>query len=253
MEIPTIGFGTYQLSDAYTSVLTALKLGYRHIDTATLYKNEAPVGQAIRDSGISRREIFITTKVSAKDIRKGNIKEAVNFSLQAINCEYIDLILLHSPVKQKQKNIHAYQELLTASDLVRFVGVSNYNKTFLKSIEHLPKPYVNQIEVSPFCQQIETINYCRENGIKIVAHSSIHPIRCGNIDLEIVDRLSHKYLVTHATILLGWALKMDYHIIPKSSCVKHMEDNLNISLILKEDDMAILEDVPKCSKYPHFI
>lgn len=247
MDIPLIGFGTYQLSNTYENVLQALQLGYRHIDTATLYKNEAHVGQAIRDSGINRSEIFITTKISLRDIKKNKIKEAVDYCLTTLNCEYIDLMLLHAPVLSNNLiNIKAYQELCLIKDLlvnkIRYIGVSNYNKTQLLSINHLPKPYANQIEVTPFCRKLETVTYCKENNIKIIAHSSLYYLK----EYEKIEELQQYNI---ANIMLSWAIHNSYCIIPKSTNKKHMSSNLTLS----NNKEKILDNMPQSfCKYPHF-
>lgn len=247
MDIPLIGFGTYQLPNTYENVLLALQLGYRHIDTATLYKNEAQVGQAIRDSGINRSEIFITTKISLHDIKKNNIKEAVDYCLTTLNCDYIDLVLLHAPILSNNLiNVKAYQELCLVKNMlvnkIRYIGVSNYNKKQLLSINHLPKPYVNQIEVTPFCKKSETVAYCKENDIKIVAHSSLYYLK----EYEKIKELQQYDI---ANIMLSWAIHNSYCIIPKSTNKEHMLNNL----ILSPNKEKILDNVQQSfCKYPHF-
>lgn len=244
MDIPTLGFGTYQLENTYSHVLNALKLGYRHIDTATLYKNEDQVGRAVRDSGIDRKLIFITTKISLRDIKKNDINKAIEYSLKELDIEYIDLVLLHAPCKSK--DVTAYQELCCNPKIIKY-GVSNYNKTQLQSISHLPLPYVNQIEVTPFCRKLDTVAYCVERGIKIVAHSSLY---CR--DQTLIKTMANKYKITPESILLSWATQHNFCIIPKTSNIEHMIDNMT-QVILADNDFNVLNNVDQViCKYNRF-
>lgn len=229
MELPLIGYGTYRLKNPYTNILYALRLGYRSIDTASLYQNEVEVGKAIKDSGIPREEIFLTTKVKLADLLKGEegIRSVVKLSLERLNT-YIDLLLLHVPTNNLREN---WQTLISLqSSQVRRIGVSNFD---IKHLEQLSGevPYANQIELSPFLPRKELVSYCQKLGIKIIAHSSLTKGRKLNDQRLIV--LSQNKGTTPAQLLLSWAVSQGFAVIPMSSNKDHIKENLIIPLDLQ--------------------
>jgi diketogulonate reductase-like aldo/keto reductase len=230
MELPNIGLGTYQLDheQTYRSVRWALEIGYRHI-TAALYRNEKQVGQAIRDSGICRQQIFVTTKISAKAIRQGELQPAIESSLHQLDLDYIDLMLLHSPDARLNQTWNELSRLYCLYDNIRYIGVSNYQEIHLKQLEDaVIKPYANQIEVSPFLTRQKLRQYCHNQDIHVVAYSSLTKGRQLNI--------------TSATVLLKWALQKNLKIIPRSSNQQHIFDNFNLgSELLSEEIMRWLD------------
>jgi diketogulonate reductase-like aldo/keto reductase len=232
MELPDIGLGTYQLDheQTYRSVRWALEIGYRHIDTAALYRNEKQVGQAIRDSGICRQQIFVTTKISTKAIRQQQLQPAIESSLQQLDLDYIDLILLHSPDTRLNQTWNELSRLYCLYDNIRYIGVSNYQQVHLKQLQDaVIKPYANQIEVSPFLRRQQLREYCHNQGIHVVAHSSLTK----GIQL---DKLNS------ATLLLKWALQNNLKIIPRSANRQHIFDNFNLgSELLSEEIMRRLD------------
>ncbi len=251
MELPYIGLGTYQLDfeQTYRSVRWALEIGYRHIDTASLYRNEKQVGQAIRDSGISREEIFVTTKIPLKAIRQFQLLPAIENSLQKLDVGYIDLMLLHSPsfnplVSQTwEKLTKLYCEIYKKSELIQHIGVSNYQEKHLKQLEGI-KPYANQIELTPFLPQKKLREYCQNQGISIIAHSSLTKgIQLNNQQLlEMLNENSDK--LTSSALLLKWALQNNLKIIPRSSNHKHILANFNLpSELLSEQIMKYLDNL----------
>lgn len=238
MDIPEIGFGTYKLlDDTYQMVLNSLKHGYRHVDTAFIYKNEEAVGKAIKDSGIKREDIFLTTKVWIKDIVKGRqgIINGVKRSLKRLDTDYIDLILLHAPIEDRLVESWQTMEDIKKgliNDLenkVRHIGVSNYKIRDLEVIMNPNmfriKPYCNQIEVHPFLQRRELVRYCKNNSIKIVAHSSL--LQGQKHDDEQLNLIASKYNCRVSELLLNWALDKDFVVIPRTSKNEHMEINFN--------------------------
>ena len=249
MKLPDIGFGTYQLDfeQSYRSVRWALEIGYRHIDTATLYRNEKQVGQAIRDSGISREEIFVTTKIPLKAIRQSQLLPAIENSLQKLDVGYIDLMLLHSPSFKPQVSqtweefTKLYCEIYKRSGLIQHIGVSNYQEKHLKQLEGI-KPYANQIEVTPFLPQKKLREYCQNQGISIIAHSSLTKgIQLNNQQLLTI-RNSEK--LTSSALLLKWALQNNLKILPRSSNKKHILANFNLpSKLLSEQIMKYLDNL----------
>lgn len=247
--IPIIGFGTYQLKDdeAYQSTLHALKIGYRHIDTAVLYKNEKEVGKAIVDSKVPRNEIFITTKVLTKDQIKGkkNILRSFNKSLQSLQTDYVDLLLLHVPVEEKLIENWLILEELYETKKCKMIGVSNFSIKHLEVFEENKKngvikiyPMVNQIELSPFLTRDKLVEYCKNKKIIVEAHTSL--TRGNKINDKIVTELAEKYSITNAQLLLKWAQQNGYIILPRSHQKEHIEENfkvLELKITISDDDM----------------
>lgn len=226
MDIPPIGFGTYLLGDkAYESILHALKLGYRHFDTANLYKTEVALGKAIKDSGVPREEIFITTKVSIHHLRKNKIMTGIKRSFERLDVEYIDLMLLHLPIDCKKNwNILVEAYLGEMKDKIRFIGVSNYSIDDLEEIKDSEvKPYVNQVELSPFFTRDKLITYCNKNEIKIVAHSSL--TKGEKLDDETLLEIAYECNLTPAQVLLRWAIEKNYVVIPRADDVNYIKEN----------------------------
>jgi diketogulonate reductase-like aldo/keto reductase len=212
-----LGFGTYQLRDqtAKNSILHALKVGYRHIDTASLYKNEAYVGEAIKESGIPRSEIFITTKVNIVELIKGReaIIKSVNKSLQRLQTDYVDLLLIHKPIFEEEKLKQAWEtfEFLQQSGKVLRIGVSNFEIPMLNTLlqNATIKPYVNQIEIHPLLPRPLLVGWCKENGILPVAYAILN----GKLD---------KYKPKD---LIQWAYINNLTILLRSSNPIHIEEN----------------------------
>ena len=255
MELPDIGFGTYQLEQTYRCVRWALEIGYRHIDTAALYRNEEQVGQAIRDSGISREEIFVTTKIPLKAIRQAQLLPAIENSLQKLDLGYIDLMLLHSP-SSKQPISEIWREFtrlyseIYRSGLIQHIGVSNYQEKHLKQLDGI-KPYANQIEVTPFLPQKKLREYCQNQGIHVVAHSSLTKgIQLHNQQLlKIMTKNTER--LTSSGLLLKWALQNKIKIIPRSSNHKHILANFNLSSELLSEQMMKCLDNLDCGFATH--
>jgi diketogulonate reductase-like aldo/keto reductase len=217
-------------------VKSALDAGYRYVDTAVLYKNEKSVGDAIVDSKIKREEIFITTKVRIDDINKGRNKiiESIKLSLENLKLAYIDLILLHAPPHDDRRLIESWKtmeeivdnKIDELKDKVKFIGVSNYG------IKHLDKlknngcrmPYANQIELSPYLQQKELVKYCKDAGIKIIAHS---PLTKGEkLKDERLIKIAEKYNLTPAQLMIKWCVDSGCCVIPRTSRVDHLLENI---------------------------
>ena len=241
MSIPKIGFGTYQLLDrvAYESVACALKEGYRHIDTAKLYKNEAYVGQAIADSGISRDSLFITTKVLNKDQIKGKkrILDAFEKSLSDLKTDYVDLLLLHAPIMDKLANSWEQLEYLYNHKKCKMIGVSNFEISDLKFFEesNVIKPMVNQIELSPFYTRNELVSYCRKNNIIVEAHTSL--TRGEKFNNDVLCEIAKNNKMSVPSVMLRWGLQNDYIILPRSDKPEEIRENIRVvdKVIGKED------------------
>ncbi|MGB3508341.1 MAG: aldo/keto reductase [Microcoleaceae cyanobacterium] len=222
-----IGLGTYRLYEqTYSVCRMALEMGYRHIDTATLYKNEAEVARAIAESGIPREEIFVTSKIPLKAILSGRIRDAARQSLEKL--EAIDLLLLHAPGSDP---LSAWQVMLEIRNWegISDVGVSNFNIQHLQLLKYSP-PKWNQFEISPFLQRRELVNYCHRQGIKIVAHSPL--VKGKRLDTPKLITIANNCGCTPAQLLLAWSVNKGFVSIPRSSKREHLQVNLETKEIM---------------------
>jgi diketogulonate reductase-like aldo/keto reductase len=243
-QMPLLGFGTWQAKNgetAYNAVRYALKAGYRHIDTAKFYRNEVSVGRAIRDSGIPREEIFVTTKIFPTDAMK--IDKSFKNSLNRLGIDYIDLYLIHWPVPGIVKKAWAkMEEIYKKSNKLKAIGVSNHSVAQLKSILSVAtvKPSVNQIKCSPYNYDPAMHKFCDENGIIMEAYS---PLTRGNMlgDAKLAT-IAKKYNKTPAQILLRWCVQKDVVTIPKSVHEKRITENADIfDFEISDADMGKLD------------
>ncbi|WGI17012.1 aldo/keto reductase [Methanonatronarchaeum sp. AMET-Sl] len=232
LEIPSIGFGTYRLkgTEAMKAVLSALKMGYRHIDTAEYYDNEEMVGKAIKKSNIDREKIFLTTKIWKTNLRYEDVKNSFKDSLNKLNTEYIDLLLIHwpNPDIELKETIKAMNELQD-SDQVRHIGVSNFDVNLMKkAIKHSKYPITtNQVEYHPFKKQTEILDFCRNKNIILTAYS---PLAKGKVtENNVLKKIGDKYDKTASQITLRWQIQQKNVIaIPKASKKSHREENIDI-------------------------
>ena len=266
VTIPKIGFGTWQIPDGvevYNSVTHALKVGYRHVDTAQIYRNEVGVGRAIADSGLVREEIFLTTKVwndkHDYDLAKASIEE----SLEKLGVDYVDLLLIHWPNPKalreqdawKAGNAGAWKAMEEAyrAGRVRAIGVSNFMIHHLEALLETAdiKPHVNQILLAPGCSQDELVAFCRQEDILLEAYS---PLGTGSIfDNPVAQELAAKYGKSVAQVALRWSLQKGFLPLPKSVTPQNIEANLQIfDFELSENDLEILDklDGVKSQKNP---
>jgi diketogulonate reductase-like aldo/keto reductase len=239
MNLPPIGLGTYQLDPetTYSSVLQALSLGYRHIDTAALYRNEAAIGRALADSKIPRDEIWITTKIWTGEIQKGfeAMKRSVERSLIDLNVQYIDLVLLHNPTQHVEDDWHHLER-------IRHIGVSNYTRAELTRVLNVctQKPLCNQIELSPFLARRDLVDFCRHHAISIVAHS---PLTKGHkLNHDTLAMMARRYSCSPAVLMLSWARHKGFSVIPRSRQIEHLRENLT-TVNLLDSDVVILDQL----------
>ena len=269
--VPSIGLGTYNMAPEEAEKMTyeSIMHGYRHIDTAAVYKNEEAVGvglkRAIKELNLNREDIFVTTKlwpgglVKVDRIRnyEGSIK-SFEKSLLKLGLDYIDLYLIHSP-HAKNKRIEQWQALIDIKEQekVKHIGVSNWGINHLEEIsqENLPLPDANKIELHPWSQKPELVNYLREKDIDIIAYSSLVPLstwrhkdgenskkteemqKISNAEDSPFKLLANKYNVTEAQLLLKWALELGYSILPKSIESKRMKENFDLDFSISQNDM----------------
>ena len=246
MEIPQIGVGTWTLRDetARKNVRMAIEAGFRHIDTAQAYGNEAEVGQGIVDSGIERQEIFLTTKVATNIMREGReaVRQSIEESLAKLNTEYIDLLLIHWPVKDCVRDTWQVMEECVRLGKVRSIGVSNFNRHHLDDLLTYAEihPVINQIEVHPLMTQEENIAYNHELGIQVEAWG---PFGQGDIDVvghPVLQSLSKKYQKTASQIVLRWIIQRGLITIPRAK-PSHFAENLGVmAFSLSEEDMQAI-------------
>jgi methylglyoxal/glyoxal reductase len=230
VEMPVIGFGTWHLYDrqAEESVIYALKNGYRLIDTARIYENEASVGSAIERSGIKREEIFITTKLWPAEQGYWSAIAACERSMKLLGISYIDLYLIHWPVMELLEETWKAMETLLKEGKCRTIGVSNY---MIYNLEYLLDyssviPAVNQVEFSPYLYQKELRDYCNDHDIQMESYS---PLTRG---LKLNDpklvSIAMKYKKSSAQVLIRWSLQKGMVTIPKSSREENIRGNINI-------------------------
>lgn len=242
--LPLIGFGTWQLRPkaAYESVRAALEIGYRHVDTATLYKNEADVGRAVKDSGLDREQVFITTKLRPQDAR--HARRTLESSLRLLDTDYVDLWLIHWPTG-RDEFISTWQELLAAKDagLARNVGVSNYSPAQIDMLTDATgrQPSVNQIPWSPAQHDPALLDEHRRRGIVVEGYSGLK-----NTDLRdpVITEIAQRYGVTPAQVVLRWHLEHGIVILPRSSRREHIAANFDLDgIALTKEDVAAIDSL----------
>jgi len=227
-SIPQVGLGVWQTPRGEVTrraVRTALQLGYRHVDTARIYGNEADVGAGLRASGVPRAEVFVTTKLWNDDQGYDSTLRAFDASLDRLGLDYVDLYLLHWPVAGKRLDSWKALERLHSEKRARAIGVSNFMSRHLDELmtSATVLPAVNQIEVSPFLQQRETRAFCRRQGIVVEAYSPL--TRGQRLDHPVVMATAARARRSAAQVLLRWALQHGLVVLPKSSHEARIREN----------------------------
>jgi 2,5-diketo-D-gluconate reductase B len=242
--LPSPGFGTFRLKDETVrdAVANALDLGYRHIDTAQIYKNEADVGQVIADSGIARDDIFLTTKVWFDNLDKAQFRPSVEQSLSKLKTSRVDLLLIHWPSPDYEVPMETYlNELKAMQDegLTRYIGVSNFTMGQLdEAIRVLGEGVLltNQIEVHPFLPNRAVVDHCKANDITVTGYM---PLAVGAVNEDpVLQEIAKEKGVTPAQVALAWINQRDIVTIPSSTKREHMLSNLEaFKLTLTDDEM----------------
>ncbi|WP_145542152.1 2,5-didehydrogluconate reductase DkgB [Yersinia alsatica] len=247
MSIPAFGLGTFRLQDQVVidSVSQALTLGYRAIDTAQIYENEAAVGQAIAESGIKRDELFITTKIWIANLAAGKLIPSLQASLQKLKTDYVDLTLIHWPSPNDEVSVAEFMaELVQAKELglTRQIGISNFTIDLMKqAIAAVGAEAIatNQIELSPLLQNRKVVKFAQEQGIAITSYMTLAYGKA--LDEPIIKAIAEKHAATPAQVILSWAMQLGYSVIPSSTKVANLASNLLAQeLQLTADDMALI-------------
>ncbi|GAB4513813.1 MAG: aldo/keto reductase YtbE [Allomuricauda sp.] len=253
VQMPYFGLGVYQSDDGsevINAVKTALNHGYRHIDTAAIYRNEEGVGTGIRESNVKRQDVFLTSKVWNTDQGYDSTLKAFEASLERLGTDYLDLYLIHWPKGELSKETWKALEKLYKEERVRAIGVSNFLKHHLEDL--LPSveivPMVNQMEFHPYLVQQDLIDFCSSKGIQYEAWS---PLMQGHIfDLDVMKDLAAKYNKTIAQVVLRWDLQKGVITIPKSSKPERIKANADLfDFELLDEDVQLLDSLEKGKRF----
>jgi len=262
VEIPLLGLGTWLLDDeqAAQAVRDAVSNGYRHIDTAQAYMNEAGIGEGIRFSGVEREELFITTKVAAEAKTYEEVTESIDESLTKMGLDYIDLLIIHSPQpwtefreenRYFEENKEAWKAMEDAykAGKVKAIGLSNFLQDDIENILSSCeiKPMVNQILAHVSNTPLDLIEFCQKNDILVEAYS---PIAHGAVlDNKEVKVIADKYGVSVAQLCLRYDIQLGLAVIPKTANPDHMRINTELDFVISDADMEILKNVEPIQDY----
>ena len=263
VEVPQLGLGTWLIKegDAVDAVRSAIELGYEHIDTAQVYGNERGVGEGIRQSGIARDKIFVTTKVAAEHKDYASAMAGIDKSLQKLGLEYIDMMIIHSPQPWKmvnqsedryfEGNLEAWRALTEAykGGKLRAIGLSNFLEEDVDNIwDHAEvKPMVNQVLCHISNTPLALVEYCQKKGIVIEAYS---PIAHGEaLKNEKIAQMAKKYQVSVPQLCIRYDIQLDTIVLPKTANVEHMKSNAQVDFEISKEDMEILKNIERIKDY----
>jgi len=243
-QIPRIGLGLWQVRDPEefnTAFETGIKTGYRHFDSAQAYGNEHLLGAAWQKSGLKRDELFITTKIAVQHFGSTKPGQTFQESLEKLQTDYVDLLLLHFPVPLLRKATWQAVEAIQAGGGARAIGVSNYTIRHLEEMKDYAKvmPAVNQVELHVFLQQPELVKYCQEHDIVVEAYSPLAHAR--EMDNPVIAQIAEKHNKTYAQVMLRWCIEIDTVVLPKSVTPSRIKENFEIfDFHLDNEDMKLI-------------
>jgi 2,5-diketo-D-gluconate reductase B len=245
MNIPSIGLGTFRLQgqQVVDSVRNGLAVGYRHIDTAQIYGNEAEIGQAIVESGVARPDLFLTTKIWTDNLGSGKLISSLKESLRKLRTEQVDLTLIHWPAPRDAIPVAEYMAALAeakAAGLTRLIGVSNFTNAHLQqAIEAVGAKEIatQQVEIHPFLQNRKVVEFARSQGIHVTAYM---PLAYGQVMQDpLIAQIAARHQATPAQIALAWSLQQGFAVIPSSTRRDNLASNLGARrIVLTAEDMA---------------
>ena len=280
VHLPLLGFGTYLIEDQDVAdiVRHAVETGYRHVDTAEAYNNEAGVGQGIRaaisDLGMDREDMFVTTKLWPGNPAWGNpvkghaeVLASFEASLKRLEMDYVDLYMIHAPFAAERR-VEQWEALIELKERgsARSIGVSNFSKAHLEELERagLPLPDVNQIELHPWSQKPDLVGFLKEKGIQPIAYSSLVPlstwrskegehsaktddmVEAGTKSDSPFKEMASRYGVTEAQVLLRWAVQQQYAVLPKSTSPERIKTNADVfSFEISYEDMQAIRGMDR--------
>jgi len=243
-RMPLLGFGTWQITgqDAVRATAAALEAGYRHLDTATVYRNEREVGRALAESGVPREDVFVTTKCPPN--RAGNELQTLGQSLEMLRTDHVDLWLIHWP-GEGSVNVEMWRSLVEAREqgLARAVGVSNFEVALVDQVTTAVgvAPAVNQIEWSPLLFDVKTLAEHRDRDIVLEGYSAL---RGGTLDHPVIVEIAERIGRTPAQVIIRWHLQHNVVVIPKSVHADRIRSNADVAgFTLTEEDMAALDAI----------
>jgi diketogulonate reductase-like aldo/keto reductase len=245
VEVPILGFGVFQITDlaeCERSVIDAIQVGYNHIDTAASYQNEEAVGRGIKQSGAARKDLFITTKIWIQSNGYESTLQAFDRSLNRLQLDYIDLYLIHQPFGDVHGEWRAMEELY-GQGKIRAIGVSNFQLDRIMDlmIHNKITPAVNQIEVNPFQQQIETQKFLQDNSVQVEAWAPFAEGKNNIFQNEILLSIAAKYEKSAAQVILRWVLQRGIITLAKSTRKERMVENINVfDFELSAEDLAAI-------------
>jgi len=246
-ECQPLGLGVYQSPPGRVTrnaVNFALRVGYRHVDTARIYGNEADVGEAVRESGVPRGDLFVTTKLWNSDQGYDSTLRACEASLKRLGLDYLDLYLVHFPVPDVRKETWSAMETLLKKERCRAIGVSNFTIRHLEELieESHVIPSVNQVEFHPFLYQRELLRYCQRKGIQVEAYSPL--ARGERLKHPRIISLGTKYSKTPAQLMIRWGIQHGLVVIPKSTREERIRENSQeFDFDISDDDMRSLDSL----------
>jgi diketogulonate reductase-like aldo/keto reductase len=243
VEMPLLGLGVYDMhaKEAEQAIIDALEIGYRLIDTASMYHNETEVGNAIRKSTVQRKDIFITTKVNNADQGYDATLKAFDQSIAKLQTDYVDLYLVHWPIKGKRKETWKALEKIYDTGRVRAIGVANYLVPFLDELKTYSNitPAVNQVEFSPYLFLKDLLDYCNRDKIQLQAYSPL--LRGKKFKDPRLLQLAKKYNKTPAQIILRWDIELGVSPIPKSANPERLRENFDVfDFELSKEDVHLM-------------